>query len=257
MGTIKEILTRMEKRLRYWLSTKKTTEEGRVAFSKVIAEIELFHMKTKGKKVDVHYRNNISGASILVEQDNIMYLYIIMILYTNVTYRIEKAYRVLNEREAKKMQSIQKEFKNSIRIFCRNSFKTWNYNEDTCLEIYHFLEITKKSLHHKVESIEEKTDIVIPKEAEELADIRSIYESIAFDFANKEICYYDYLSEKERTASLEKADFIYAIANVFSKAYVKSILWLKEQDPSEMWCPLTPWKAVRDLQILLEKIVFY
>lgn len=255
--TIEGILTKTEERLKYWLSTKETTKKGRLAFCKVIEEMDLFYMTVREEKVNIHYNNNISSASILVKQDDIMYLYLLMILYTSVTYQMEKAYRVLNERETKKMQSIQKEFKNSMGIFCRNSFKTWNYNENICLEIYEFFKITKKNLYHKAEAIEKKTDIVIPKEAEELAGIRGIYESVLFNFDESKIYYYDYISEKERSVSFEKAEFIYAITNVFAEAYVKSIPWLKEQDPTGMWCPLTPWKAVRDFRILLEKIIFH
>ena len=49
----------------------------------------------------------------------------------------------------------------------------------------------------------------------------------------------------------------YMIMNLYAKAYMESVLWLKKEDPSGMWCPKTPWQLIRKLDVMIPDYFLY
>lgn len=91
---------------------------------------------------------------------------------------------------------------------------------------------------------------------DQLNDIRAIYETITFK--DKEIEYYDYITKTYRMVNIHNTvELQYMIMNLYAKAYAESVLWLKKEYPSGLWCSTTSWQIITKMKIIIPKYFIY
>lgn len=91
---------------------------------------------------------------------------------------------------------------------------------------------------------------------DQLNDIRAIYEAITFK--DKEIEYYDYITKTYRMVNIHNTvELQYMIMNLYAKAYAESVLWLKKEYPSGLWCSTTSWQIITKMKIIIPKYFIY
>lgn len=118
-------------------------------------------------------------------------------------------------------------------------------------EFKDFIEIAISALGHKYDQIGHLTNFYDPKEAEELKHIRSIYEKISFE--DDAIGYFDYIAQVYKTVNIKNTvEIQYMIMNLYVNAYITSVLWLKNDDPTGQWCPATPWQLLIKLKLMIQ-----
>lgn len=226
-------------------------------FQDILVGIDRFHIKIlEDNKIDIYYDNPISSMAIIIEESNELYVFAMMILYTNLSYRIEKAcQRNKNQEMKKELRRWNVKLGRLIRnLTVKNIRIDKEGSEILYCKTYQLINTASKGLHHKIDQIGKITDSIIPEQSNELKPIRKIYEKVSFE--GNSITYYDYIAKKFQTVECTNSMFLYAILNIYAKAYVKSILWLKKEDPTEQWCPLTTWQILQSFTRLLNKHFF-
>lgn len=100
-------------------------------------------------------------------------------------------------------------------------------------------------------------NIIYPfKKAEELKNIRAIYETISFD--GDTIKYFDYIAQVHKCVNEKNSvEIQYMIMNLYTRAYAESVMWLKKEDPTGQWCPATPWQLLIELKLMIQNYFFY
>lgn len=128
-----------------------------------------------------------------------------------------------------------------------------NFNcEEFCEEFEKLIILGTKALHHKNDEIGEITFGFNEEASKELKEIRDLYEQVRF-FDNK-IVFYNCITERyEEVSKYDSKQLQYMAMCVFIDIYTKTILWLKKEDPSEMWCPKVPWQLLEEYRLLLDK----
>lgn len=224
---------------------------------KILEEIDMFYFSILANgKVEIYYDNPISPMRILVEENEGLYVFAIMILYTNLSYKIGKASRKTKSKETKKqLERWSNKLARKVRKLMTKNIIPKTDEEQLYTKVQRLTEVACAGLHHKVDQIGEISNDFNQKESKELKPIRSVYEKV--NFQKNEMTYYDYAIKKYETIQYTDSKFLYAVLNIYAKAYVRTILWLKEEDPIGQWCPLTPWQVLQSYRMLLENYFFY
>ncbi len=244
-------LEEMEKEFR------ELSARGEIYTYKILEEIESFQFSIlEDGKVRIYYDNAISSMIILVEENEELYVFAIMILYTNLSYQIKKASRKTKSKETKKqLEKWNNKLARIIRKLATKNIIPRKKEEEFCNKVQKLMEVACSGLHHKVDQIGKISNDFNLKESKELKSIRSIYEKV--NFQRDEMTYYDYPIKRYETIQYTDSKFLYAILNIYAEAYIKTIFWLKKEDPMGQWCPLTPWQVLQSYKMLLENYFFY
>ena len=125
-----------------------------------------------------------------------------------------------------------------------------------CKEFKNFIKTALGALGHKYDQIGHLTEFYDPEEAEELKNIRTIYETISFD--GDTIKYFDYIAQVHKCVNEKNSvEIQYMIMNLYTRAYAESVMWLKKEDPTGQWCPATPWQLLIELKLMIQNYFFY
>lgn len=190
------------------------------------------------------------------KEDEMLYALVLMSFYGKFYYKCKKVqkeqYCVVTDRLLFDVgMELRKQAIYNIKP--HKKFRT----EQFIKEFKELIETAVSSLGHKYDQIGHLTKFYNPQEADELKDIRAIYETIAFK--GKEIEYYDYITKMYRNVySYNNTKMLqYVVMNLYVKVFTESVLWLKKEDPSGQWCPATPWQNIIKLEQLISKYFIY
>ena len=230
----------------------------------IVRQLNHFHMNTRldaEGMIEFRCEHGVIPIGGRVKEDEMIYALVIMSFYGTLYYKCKKIIRKIRKKEyTLKLDSLLLNMGKVIRRQALDDVKT---NEKFETERFYkefedFIHIAIKALGHKDDEIGYRhlTDTFEPEEAKELKHIRAIYEKISFK--DDKITYFDYIAKKSRTFGIEKTvEIQYMVMNLYAKAYTESVLWLKKEDPSGMWCPKTPWQLIRKLDMMIPHYFLY
>ena len=204
------------------------------------------------------------GFSILkggrFEENEMLYALAIMDFYSGLYYKCRKIIRRIRKKEYRlKIDALLLNMgriirKQALNVKPNEEFET----ERFYIDFKAFVQVAIKALGHKYDQIGYRnlTDRFDAEEAKELKHIRTIYEKISFK--ETKITYFDYITKTSRTFCINNTvEMQYMIMILYTKAYTESVLWLKKEDPTEQWCPATPWQLIRRLDIMIPSYFLY
>lgn len=194
------------------------------------------------------------------KEDEMLYELILMSFWGKLYYKCRKVViKVQKEEHCKTIDSLLLDVGRELRkqaiynIKPNKKFQT----EQFIKEFKKLIETAVNALGHKYDKIGHLTKFYNPQEADELKEIRKIYETIIFK-GEEEIEYYDYLTKTSRKLYIYNAvEMQYVVMNLYAKAFAESVLWLKKEVPSGQWCPTTPWQIITKLEQLIPKYFIY
>ena len=213
--------------------------------SKLAEELEYFHIESdKRDYFKIHYENSIIGYQGCVSRKDPNIIYPLMLLYTNVAYRMQqlKPYVASNMYQA--LYKEKARLGKAIRTMCTTEIQSTMPLQVSLVE--KFVQRAIKQLHHCVGKIGEYSEEVYPEDSERLRQIRKIYES--FKIGEEYVSFYDEILRRNTRISLNSPSFNYAVMLLFSRVYGKSLLWLWKNYPSGHWCPISPWKVIGEFE---------
>lgn len=224
----------------------------------IIDVITSFNIEPVNGKIWGRFENPILAGGFFNGNDMIYGLFL-MSFFCDFNYKCKKiAERIQKQKDEVTIDTLLMHMGRIIRdqatqnIIPYADFQTEKFYK----EFKNLMQEAVKALGHKYDEIGHLTDAYIPKEAEELKHIRAIYETIRFEGQN--IKYYDYIDKVYKVVSIyNTVEVQYMVMNLYAKAYTESVLWLKKEDPSEQWCPATPWQIIVKLKIMIPEYFLY
>lgn len=215
--------------------------------SKLSEELEYFHIESDKKKYfRIHYGNNIMSYHGYVSRNDSNIIYPLMLLYTNVVYRMQVLKTCVTSEMYKELCKEKVRLGTAIRTICTTELYSTELTQVYLVE--RFIERAVKQLHHCVGKIGEYSEEVCPEDSEKLRKIRKIYESFRIDKGY--VWFYDEILRRNTRISLNSPSFNYAVMILFSRVYGKTIRWLWKNYPSGQWCPISPWKVIQEFEAL-------
>ncbi len=214
--------------------------------SKLSEELEYFHIQSDEKDCfEIYYENNIVGYHGYVSRKYQNIIYPLMLLYTNVVYRMRqlKPYASLDMYKA--LYNEKTRLGKAIRTMCTNSELQNTVPLQVSL-VEQFIQRAVKQLHHCVGKIGEYSEELYPEDSEKLRQIRKMYES--FKIGEGYVSFYDEILRRNTRIPINSPSFNYAVMLLFSRVYGKTLLWLWKNYPSGQWCPISPWKVIREFE---------
>ena len=231
----------------------------------IVRQLDYFHLNTKldtEGMIEFCCEHGVIPIGGRVKENEMIYALAIMSFYGILHYKCKKIIRRIRKKEyTRRIDSL---LLNMGKVIRRQALDDIKPNEKFETERFYkefkdFIHIAIKALGHKYDQIGYRhlTDAYDAEEAEELKHIRAIYEKISFN--DNKITYFDYIAKKSKTFCVEKntVEMQYMVLNLYAKAYTESVLWLKKEDPSEMWCPITPWQLIRKLDVMIPDYFLY
>lgn len=222
---------------------------------KIAEEMEMFNFYNLADgTVEIYYMNSIQSIHGLYKEGEQAIVFPLIIFYTNISYYImsAKEYATKNVYEilCKEKQKMEQE----IREMCMQQFEKCVITPIKCKRMNNFVKRAISQLYHCIDFNGGYSTKVIEKDAEELKEIRKVYET--FKVGRKYIYFYDSILKENVKILIDSPDSAYAISILFCDVYITSVLWLKEYDPTEQWCPIVPWKLIIDFRALLSNLYY-
>ena len=230
----------------------------------ILQQLEYFHIDTEPDSkgmIGIYYGYGQFPMGGRFQEDEMLYALIILNFYCDFYYKCKKVIRRIRKRTySEKINSslhtlgmtIRKQALNDIKI--NEKFRTKHF----CKAFKNFIHVATRALGHKYDQIGYKhlTDTFDAEEALELEHIRKIYEKISFK--DNTITYFDYITKTFKTFGInDTVEMQYMFMNLYTKAYMESVLWLKKEDSSGQWCPMTPWQLIRKLKMMISQYFLY
>lgn len=232
-------------------------EDSRI--SEIIRQLDYFEIDTQpNSKGMIKIYCDFGPLPVIdkVRENDMDYAFVLLDFYCVLYYKSKKVSLSIRKRKySEKINSllhtlgmiIRKQALNDIEL--DKKFKT----EQFCEDFDNFINVATKALGHKYDQIGHLTDTFNPIQAKELEHIRKIYEKISFKDDNT-VTYFDYITKNYKTSYVgNNAEMQYMVMNLYAKAYMESVLWLRKEDPSEQWCPATPWQLLKKFEMLIRK----
>ncbi len=220
--------------------------------SKLSEELEYFQIQSnESDYFEIYYENNIIGYQGYVSRKDPNIIYPLMLLYTNVAYRMRQLRPYADSDMYKALYKQKARLGKAIRTMCTNE-EIQNTVPLQVPLVEQFIQRAVKQLHHCVGKIGEYSEEVYPEDSERLKQIRKMYES--FKIGEEYVSFYDEILRRNTRISLHSPSFNYAVMLLFSRVYGKSLLWLWKNYPSGHWCPISPWKVIQESEALHWKI---
>ncbi len=222
--------------------------------------IDSFHLNTEpiNGSIRMYFENEIIAGGYFKENE-MLYALFLMSFFYKLNYKCRKVALKIQQPEYEaaidtfliRLSMILRE-QATLNIIPYAGFQTEKFYE----EFKNLINEAVKALGHKYDEIGNLTNAYIPKEAEELKHIRTIYETISFE--GETIKYYDYIAKVYRSVNIyNTVEIQYMVMNLYAQAYTESVLWLKKEDPSGQWCPATPWQIIVKLKVMIPKYFLY
>ena len=212
-------------------------------------EITSFKMQKTEEDLYIYYNSACIGVYNLNKQEIV---YPFMMLYTNVLYKMNKAKVCCEISDIEELQKQIDSLGAIIHEVCNAEFEDFIISSQNVKQIKVFIKEAVAQLYHCAGPIGEFSTKVVPEDAEKLKNIREIYESLKV--GRKYVYFYDEILKKVVKINIDSKEIAYAIMMLYARAYSETIIWLKEYDPSEQWCPLVAWKVIKDFEMLLRTI---
>lgn len=230
----------------------------------IVRELDYFHLNTRldaEGMIEFRCEHGVFPIGGRVKENEMIYALVIMSFYGILYYKCKKIIRRIRKKEY--TLKIDPLLLNMGKVIRRQALDDIKPNEKFETERFYkefkdFIYVAIKALGHKYDEIGYRhlTDAYDAEEAKELKHIRAIYEKISFN--DNTITYFDYITKKSKTFCIENTvETQYMIMNLYAKAYMESVLWLKKEDPSGMWCPKTPWQLIRKLDVMIPHYFLY
>lgn len=232
--------------------------------NEIVRQLDYFHLNTRldaEGMIEFRCEHGIIPIGRRFKENEMLYAFAIMSFYGILYYKCKKIIRRIRKKEySLKINSLLLDMGRLIRqqalynVKPNEKFETERFYK----EFKDFIHIAIKALGHKYDQIGYRhlTDAYDAEEAEELKHIRAIYEKISFN--DNKITYFDYIAKKSKTFCTEKTvEMQYMVLNLYAKAYTESVLWLKKEDPTGQWCPVTPWQLIRKLDVMIPDYFLY
>lgn len=252
-----EMIENMRKELLYLVD-----EDFRIY--EIVGQLNYFHLNPRldaEGMIEFRCEHGLIPIGGRVKEDEMLYAFVIMDFYGVLHYKCKKIIRRIRKKEyTLKINALLSDIGKLIRKQALYNVKP---NEEFETERFYidfkaFVQVAIKALGHKYDQIGYRnlTDTFDAEEAKELKHIRTIYEKISFK--ENTITYFDYITKTSRTFCINNTvEMQYMIMILYTKAYTESVLWLKKEDPTEQWCPATPWQLIRRLDIMIPSYFLY
>lgn len=224
------------------------------AISKIIGEIDFFHLETRNNIWDIYYDNNILGIAGIYRENDQRLVFPLMLFYTNIFYYTLKAKQFVSKSTYERLSTERKKLGKAIREACCFDFEDIVFTKEKYEKIKSFIEFSISRLYHCVEDIGECSIRVVEKDAKKLKKIRDIYQS--FRIGDEFIIFYDEILRKNVKILMNSSQGAYAITMLFCKVYVETVLWLKKYYPDGQWCPVVPWDVLQRFRMLLQSMYY-
>lgn len=249
-------------------------EELRIAFERLKAELKKLALKEKrifklidvidsfylgeehNGKIKILCERGIISVGGYLEEDEMLYSLTLMSFWGYLYYKYRK---ISFEKEISDLVDISILYIGRILreqaiygIRPNIEFRAGKF----CKELKNFIKTALGALGHKYDQIGHLTNFYNPNEAEELKNIRAIYETISFD--GDTIKYFDYIAQVHKCVNEKNSvEIQYMIMNLYTRAYAESVMWLKKEDPTGQWCPATSWQLLIELKLMIQNYFFY
>jgi hypothetical protein len=233
---LKETIAEIEKRFKNLLEDDNISRKEMETIGNILFDLDIDNnFIEQGKFVRIHYDNRIAGISSLVPENGKGYVFAIMLFYTIVNYKIKRAYKIFSEERILQIKQIEEILRREIIYVAKN---------DVILS-----EKELKSFRQKVRAFQKKARKL------ERNELKQLYLSLSI--GNKYITYEDFLGEEKTTLKINDSRFVYAVMNLFSEVYCRTILYLKEIDSTGQWCFREEWQILTELRELTLEMFFY
>lgn len=202
--------------------------------------------------VQIYCSEGIIPLGGLFKENDMLYALILMSFFGELYYKCRKVITKIKEEEC------------CIRIDALLLYVGMTLREQVIYDVRpnkrfqteQFYNEFKELIETAVNSLGNITECYNYQWNDELNDIRAIYETITFK--GKEIEYYDYITKTYRMVNIHNTvELQYMIMNLYAKAYAESVLWLKKEYPSGLWCSTTSWQIITKMQIIIPKYFIY
>lgn len=224
----------------------------------IIDVISSFDIKPVNRKIWGRFENSIMAGGYF-EGNEMLYALFLLSFFFQFYYKCRKVATKIQQPEYEQaITTLARKLGMTLReqatrnIIPYSDFQTEKFYE----EFKSLISVAVRALGHKYDEIGHLTDCYKPQEADELKHIRAIYETISFQ--GETIKYYDYIGEVYRFVNIyDTVEIQYMVMNLYAKVYAESVLWLKKEDPSGQWCPVTPWQMIVRFKIFIPKYFLY
>lgn len=202
--------------------------------------------------VQIYCSEGIIPLGGLFKENDMLYALILMSFFGELYYKCRKVITKIKEEEC------------CIRIDALLLYVGMTLREQVIYDVRpnkrfqteQFYNEFKELIETAVNSLGNITECYNYQWNDELNDIRAIYETITFK--GKEIEYYDYITKTYRMVNIHNTvELQYMIMNLYAKAYAESVLWLKKEYPSGLWCSTTSWQIITKMKIIIPKYFIY
>lgn len=209
-------------------------------------------------RVRIYCEEGVIPLGGLFKENEMLYALVLMSFFGELYYKSRKVVTKIKEECCVRIETLLLYVGTTLReqviydVKPHKEFRTEQFYN----EFKELIETAINSLGHKYNQIGHLTECYNHQWADELKDIRAIYETITFK--GKEIEYYDYITKTYRIFNIcNTVELQYMIMNLYVKAYAESVLWLKKEEPSGQWWTTTPWQIITKMKIIIPKYFIY
>ncbi len=220
----------------------------------ILDVIDSFTINTKldNGRIQIICRKGIILVEGFFKENEMLYALVLMSFFSEFYYKCRKV--VLKIQKAEYCVAIDALFFYVGRILREQVLYDVKPNMDFQTEQFYkeFKELIEVAVNSLGDQIGHLTKSHNSQEADELKDIRAIYETITFE--GKTIKYYDYIAKIYKTINIHNTvEIQYMLMNLYAKAYAESVLLLEKEVPSGQWFPATPWQIIMKMRIIIPK----
>lgn len=219
-------------------------ENVAISVFKILGTIGHIHMYEKDGQINIYYDNNRLPFMGSFKESEVIIL-TMMVLYTDFSYKILKSEKYVPEAVFDEFMTARIHLAKIIEEICMSIDVKKLTSESNLKMLKAFLRRNKQRLYIYSKSAK-------PERAEGISKIREVYQN--FKIRGEYIYFYDMLSETKRKLRMENC-YTFALTNFYANAYLKTVIWLQEIDPSGSWCFCVPWNVLQELRMVLEDMI--
>lgn len=210
---------------------------------KILGTVGDLQMDEKDGQIDIYYENNLFPFAGTFKEREIIIL-AMMILYTDFSYKVLKSEKYVSEAVFDEFMTARIHLAKIVEEICMSIDVKELTSENNLKMLKEFLRRNKQRLYICGKSAK-------PERAEGISRIREVYQN--FKIRGEYIYFYDILSETKQKIRIEYG-YTFALTNLYANAYLTTVIWLQEIDPSGQWCFCVPWNVLQDLRMVLENM---
>ena len=210
---------------------------------KILGTVGQLQMDEKDGQINIYYDNKRFPFAGTFKEREIIIL-AMMILYTDFSYKVLKSEKYVSEAVFDEFMTARIYLAKIVEEICMSIDVKELTSENNLKMLKEFLRRNKQRLYICGKSAK-------PERAEGIVGIREVYQN--FKIRGEYIYFYDILSETKQKIRIEYG-YTFALTNLYANAYLTTVIWLQEIDPSGQWCFCVPWNVLQDLRMVLENM---